>query len=110
MKESRFRGLGTFSAIWAGQVLSLLGTGMTQFAMTIWAWQKIGQATALAAVGGYLYRPLRTVERTIPDHATLRRRRKRLRRPDALQQPHPVSGRVTAAIHSSNRAWWVPRQ
>ena len=58
MTQNRFRGLGTFSAIWAGQALSLLGTGMTQFAMTIWAWQKTGQATALALVGVCAFAPV----------------------------------------------------
>jgi len=58
MKRDQFRGKGTFTAIWAGQVLSLLGTGMTQFTMTIWAWQKTGQATALALVGVCAFAPV----------------------------------------------------
>jgi MFS family permease len=39
-----------FTIIWFGQLVSLLGTGMTQFAITIWAWQATGEATALALV------------------------------------------------------------
>jgi MFS family permease len=39
-----------FTIIWFGQLVSLLGTGMTQFALTIWAWQATGEATALALV------------------------------------------------------------
>jgi MFS family permease len=50
--------MGTFTAIWTGQVLSFLGTGMTQFAMTIWAWQKTGQATALALAGVCAFAPV----------------------------------------------------
>jgi DHA3 family macrolide efflux protein-like MFS transporter len=46
-----------FSVVWLGQVVSLLGTGMTQFALTIWAWQVTGQATALALVGFFGYFP-----------------------------------------------------
>ena len=46
-----------FSIVWLGQVVSLLGTGMTQFALTIWAWQITGQATALALVGFFGYFP-----------------------------------------------------
>ena len=58
MAERQWKGMGTFTAIWAGQLLSLLGTGMTQFALTIWAWQKTGQATALALVGVCAFAPV----------------------------------------------------
>jgi MFS transporter, DHA3 family, macrolide efflux protein len=58
MAGEQWRGMGTFTAIWAGQLLSLLGTGMSQFAMTIWAWQKTGQATALALVGVCAFAPV----------------------------------------------------
>ena len=44
-------GMRGFTIVWAGQLVSLLGTGMTQFAITIWAWQTTGIATALALVG-----------------------------------------------------------
>jgi MFS family permease len=47
-----------FSVVWFGQVVSVLGTGMTQFALTIWAWQVTGQATALALVGFCGFFPL----------------------------------------------------
>jgi MFS family permease len=39
-----------FSVVWFGQLVSVLGSGMTQFALTIWAWQATGQATVLALV------------------------------------------------------------
>ena len=58
MQRDQWKGMGTFTAIWAGQLMSLLGTGMTQFAMTIWAWQKTGQATALALVGVCAFAPV----------------------------------------------------
>ncbi len=58
MKRQEWKGMGTFTTIWVGQVVSLLGTGMTQFAMTIWAWQKTGQATALALVGVCAFAPV----------------------------------------------------
>ncbi len=57
MKSSRPSGMFGFSVVWFGQVVSLLGTGMTQFALTIWAWQVTGQATALALVGFFGYFP-----------------------------------------------------
>ena len=43
-------GMKGFTIIWFGQLVSLLGTGMTQFALTIWAWQATGEATTLALV------------------------------------------------------------
>jgi len=50
MFRSRFSGMFGFSIVWFGQVVSLVGSGMTQFALTIWAWQMTGEATALALV------------------------------------------------------------
>jgi DHA3 family macrolide efflux protein-like MFS transporter len=46
-----------FSIVWAGQFLSYIGSGMTRFALTIWAWQVTGQATALALVGFFSFAP-----------------------------------------------------
>ena len=57
MRLRRPSGMLGFSVVWFGQVVSLLGTGMTQFALTIWAWQVTGQATALALVGFFGYFP-----------------------------------------------------
>jgi MFS family permease len=50
-------GLRSFALVWFGQVISLFGTGMTAFALTIWAWQKSGSATALALVGLFSFGP-----------------------------------------------------
>jgi predicted MFS family arabinose efflux permease len=46
-----------FTIIWIGQVVSLQGTAMTGFALTIWAWQITQQATALALVGFFTFAP-----------------------------------------------------
>ena len=46
-----------FSIVWAGQFLSYIGSGMTRFALMIWAWQVTGQATALALVGFFSFAP-----------------------------------------------------
>jgi MFS family permease len=51
-------GMLGFTIIWIGQMLSLLGTTMTGFALTIWAWQQTGQATALALVGFANFAPV----------------------------------------------------
>ncbi|WP_342597930.1 MFS transporter [Cyanobacterium aponinum UTEX 3222] len=39
-----------FLIIWSGQLLSTIGSNMTNFALTIWAWEKTGTATALAFI------------------------------------------------------------
>jgi len=44
-------GMRGFTVFWAGQFVSILGTSMTNFALTIWAWERTGAATALALVG-----------------------------------------------------------
>ncbi len=51
-------GMRAFTLVWFGQLVSLLGTGMTQFAITIWAWELTGQATALALVGFFAFGPI----------------------------------------------------
>jgi DHA3 family macrolide efflux protein-like MFS transporter len=58
MRPNRFSGMLGFGVVWVGQVLSLLGSSMTSFALTIWAWQLTGRATALALVGFCAFFPL----------------------------------------------------
>jgi len=50
-------GIRAFAIVWLGQVISLLGSGMTNFAIIIWAWQKTGSATALALVTFFYFGP-----------------------------------------------------
>lgn len=47
-----------FWIVWAGQLISLLGSAMTQFAITIWAFEATGKATALALIGVFFTIPL----------------------------------------------------
>lgn len=51
------RGMTAFTVVWFGQVLSLLGSAMTAFALTIWAFEETGQATALALVAFFSFGP-----------------------------------------------------
>jgi MFS transporter, DHA3 family, macrolide efflux protein len=53
----RPRGMQAFYTIWAGQFLSMLGTGMSRFALTLWAWELTGSATALALVAFFSFAP-----------------------------------------------------
>jgi MFS family permease len=57
LPEARLQGMLGFTVIWIGQVISLLGTAMTGFALTVWAWQITGQATALALVAFFTFAP-----------------------------------------------------
>jgi len=50
-------GMKAFVVIWVGQVISLLGSAMTGFALTIWAYQETGQATALALMVFFSFTP-----------------------------------------------------
>ena len=50
-------GLVGFVAVWCGQLVSLLGSAMTWFALTIWAYEATGQATALALIGAFSFGP-----------------------------------------------------
>ena len=54
----RFRtGMTGYTIAWFGQLVSALGTHMTQFALSIWAWEVTGEATALALVAFASYFP-----------------------------------------------------
>jgi MFS family permease len=41
----------TFTAIWLGQVVSLVGSGLTSFALGVWVFERTGSATAFALIG-----------------------------------------------------------
>ena len=57
MKTS-LTGMRGFVIFWLGQVISLVGTQMSGFGLTIWAYQLTGSATALALVGFFFITPL----------------------------------------------------
>lgn len=50
-------GMFGFSIVWLGQLVSMSGSGMTRFALTIWVYQETGQATALALVAIFSFAP-----------------------------------------------------
>lgn len=53
--RKQLTGVLAFAIVWIGQAISLLGSGMTAFALTIWAWKETGQATALALLGFFYF-------------------------------------------------------
>jgi MFS family permease len=51
-------GMVAFTVIWIGQIVSLLGTAMTQFGLTLWVYEVTGRATPLALVGFFFLVPI----------------------------------------------------
>ncbi|WP_414620435.1 MFS transporter [Calothrix sp. CCY 0018] len=48
--QNKPKSLRSFLIIWVGQVASILGSEMTSFAVTLWAWQATGQATPISLI------------------------------------------------------------
>jgi len=46
-----------FTIVWLGQILSLIGSAMTWFAFTIWAWNVTGKVSALATISFFAFLP-----------------------------------------------------
>jgi DHA3 family macrolide efflux protein-like MFS transporter len=49
-KSNRPTGMSGFTIVWSGQLISVLASSMTQFALTIWAYQETGSATSLGII------------------------------------------------------------
>ena len=58
LNNKRPAGMTGFTVVWIGQLVSLLGTNMTNFALTIWAFEQTGRATDLALIGFFFMVPL----------------------------------------------------
>jgi len=46
-----------YTIIWFGQLISIIGTGMTQFGLVIWTWTETGSATSVALVAFFAFFP-----------------------------------------------------
>lgn len=55
--SKRPTGMTAFVIVWVGQLVSVLASSMTQFALTIWAYQETGSALALGAVNTFFLIP-----------------------------------------------------
>jgi DHA3 family macrolide efflux protein-like MFS transporter len=51
------KGLKNFIIIWIGQFVSLFGSALTRFAITVWIYQETGSATALTTGGFFAMAP-----------------------------------------------------
>lgn len=56
--QTQKTGMLGFTIVWIGQLLSLLGTNMTAFAITIWAYETTGSATVLSLVAFFAFAPV----------------------------------------------------
>jgi DHA3 family macrolide efflux protein-like MFS transporter len=56
-KTNRPSGLFGFTVVWLGQIISVPGSHMTLFALTIWVFKETGSATALVGVTVILFPP-----------------------------------------------------
>ena len=48
MTRERLSGFSAFTVVWFGQLMSVVGTRMTNFAVSIWVWDATGRATDFA--------------------------------------------------------------
>lgn len=51
-------GMRAFLVVWIGQFISLIGSSMSGFGLTIWAYERTGSATALALTGFFFVTPM----------------------------------------------------
>jgi hypothetical protein len=56
-KTNRPSGMFGFTLVWLGQIVSVLATNMTTFALTIWVFEETGSATALGLVQVFFITP-----------------------------------------------------
>jgi DHA3 family macrolide efflux protein-like MFS transporter len=50
MRRLRLAGFGTFEAVWFGQLISYVGSGLTNFALGVWVFQRTGSVTQFALI------------------------------------------------------------
>lgn len=55
---NRPTGMFGFTLVWLGQMISVLATNMSAFALTIWVFEKTGSATALGLMQVFFITPL----------------------------------------------------
>ncbi len=55
--SGRLAGMRGYTVVWFGQLVSIIGTGMTQFGLVIWMWTETGSATAVALTAFFAFVP-----------------------------------------------------
>ncbi len=70
------KGMKTFLFIWFGQLISIIGSGLTGFGLSVWIYERTGQATPLALTALFYNLPrvlLSPIGGSIADRANRRR-------------------------------------
>ena len=57
MWRPQLRGFGTFEAVWFGQLISYVGSGLTNFALGVWVFQRTGSVTQFALIAFFASLP-----------------------------------------------------
>jgi MFS transporter, DHA3 family, macrolide efflux protein len=57
MEQRTTQGMGVFILVWLGQLLSLLGSGLTSFVLGIWVYQQTGSITQFALISMFAQLP-----------------------------------------------------
>lgn len=55
--KARLTGMRAFLLFVFGQIISVMGTSMSRFGLTLWAWQITGEATTIALMGLFSFAP-----------------------------------------------------
>lgn len=58
VQKRRFPGMVGYTIVWFGQLVSLVGTGMTQFGLVIWVWEQTQSAIALSLMAFFGFVPM----------------------------------------------------
>jgi MFS family permease len=56
-QKSVSRGLKAFTVVWFGQLVSVIGSGLTSFALGVWIFERTGSATQFALIGLFAVLP-----------------------------------------------------
>lgn len=75
--SKRPTGMTAFTIVWAGQLVSVLASSMTQFALTIWAYQETGSALRIpmkSSTASGSFRP--AIEWSSTDEGTVKQAKK----------------------------------
>jgi DHA3 family macrolide efflux protein-like MFS transporter len=57
LRKVNLRGMGVFPIVWAGQMISLVGSGLTSFALGVWLFERTGSITQFTLVGLFAVLP-----------------------------------------------------
>jgi DHA3 family macrolide efflux protein-like MFS transporter len=57
LQRTDARGMRVFAVVWLGQVVSVVGSGLTSFALGVWGFERTGSVTQFALLGLFAVLP-----------------------------------------------------